>query len=109
MPKPHGPKLTKAELAALDFLIADAKERPESGMISTAFWTAFAREALLFAVRQLIRARLQRFLIDDLGPIRKGLSETQLADLNKRLQEVVLSEPTMEQLLELRNSLEIKD
>jgi len=109
MPKQPQPKLTKAELAALDFLIADAKERPESGLISTQFWTMFVREALMFLVRQAIRTRLQRTLMNDLGPLRKAVSETQLAGLNKQLQETILDAPSLEQLVELRKSLEIRD
>ncbi len=81
----QAPKLTKAELAALDFLIADAQET--GSFNPSAAWTAVAREvvkavakeAVFEAVREVARRAVGNFttLTDlDQSEIDKVVSES---------------------------------
>lgn len=97
------PNLSKAELAALDFLIADAQA---SGDVNLASWAAAARvvarvtarEAVREAVRQVVRAAIGG-RTDFTGPLTDADLDAQIKD------ELGTEGVSLEQLIQIRNRL----
>lgn len=106
MTQEQTPHLTKAELAALDFLIAEAKERNDPSALLTASWAALAREAVRFvareaarqAVREAVRAVVGRSALVSLGE----LSDDQI---KQALNELTTEEVSLKRLIAIRNKL----
>jgi hypothetical protein len=105
MPENEGPKLSKAELAAFDFLIADAEEK--GSFTTNAAWTAVAREvvkavakeAVFEAVREVARRAVGNFQTQSLTNIDE--SELQ-GHLNEALKKEGL---TVDELIVIRKLL----
>jgi hypothetical protein len=104
-------KLTKAELAALNFLIEDAKESGSTASLAPAAVTAVvrevvkavAKEAAFEAVREVARQAVEK--VFGSAVLKTDGLDTKARDASAQISEALRREPTLESLIALRDSL----
>lgn len=102
---PESPKLTKAELAAFDAMIAEAQERndPTPAGLAGAAAKFLAKEFARQGVKELVRK-----IMGGNPKFAGKLTDEAVTELDKALQEELAKEPTIEELVEIRKSLKIQ-
>lgn len=100
-----GPRLTKSELAALDFLIADAEESGK--FMPTAAWTAVAREVVKAVAKEAVFEAVREVARRAVGNFRAGpLTEIDQADIAASITETLSKDGlSVDELIAIRKAL----